>query len=57
MYNIAIVGDLHIDTKVSSRKDDYFQTCLQKINEVTKTIQLCTNNILWESLYAKVISR
>ena len=34
MYNIAIVGDLHIDTKVSSRKDDYFQTCLQKINEV-----------------------
>lgn len=37
MHNIAIVGDLHIDTKVSSRKDDYFQTCLNKLSEVAKT--------------------
>ena len=28
---------------------------LQKINEITKTIQLCTNNILWESLYDTLI--
>lgn len=34
MHEIAIVGDVHIDDKVSSRKDDYFETCLQKITEV-----------------------
>lgn len=34
MYDIAIVGDVHIDNKVSSRKDDYFRTCLEKINNV-----------------------
>lgn len=34
MYTIGIVGDLHIDTTISSRKDDYFSTCLQKIEEV-----------------------
>lgn len=43
MYNIAIVGDLHIDTKVSSRKDDYFQTCLNKITEVCEN---CNNVII-----------
>ena len=34
MYSIGIVGDVHIDTGVSSRRDNYFQTCLDKISEV-----------------------
>ena len=34
MYPIGIVGDLHVDVHISSRKDNYFQTCLMKIEEV-----------------------
>ena len=34
MFDIAIVGDVHISPSVSSRKDNYFDTCLQKIEEI-----------------------
>lgn len=34
MSSIGIVGDVHISSGVSSRKDKYFQTCLDKITEV-----------------------
>lgn len=34
MFDIAIVGDVHINPSVSSRKDNYFDTCLQKIEEI-----------------------
>lgn len=37
MYEIAIVGDLHLSPKVSSRVDNYFEACLEKITEI------CTN--------------
>ena len=43
MYKIGIVGDLHIDTNISSRKDNYFQTCLNKLEEVASK---CNNVII-----------
>ena len=42
MYEIAIVGDLHLSPKVSSRTDDYFESCLEKITEIAST---CRNII------------
>ena len=42
----AVIYDTTIHDKLAK---------LQKINEITKTIQLCTNNILWESLYGTLI--
>lgn len=35
MYEIALVGDLHLAPKVSSRIDDYFESCLEKIEEIS----------------------
>lgn len=32
--SVAIVGDLHIGNQVNSRNDDYFGTCLEKLNQV-----------------------
>ena len=43
MYKIGIIGDIHIDSKVSSRKDDYFSTCLEKLEEVANN---CKNIII-----------
>lgn len=34
MSKVAIVGDLHIGNQVSTRTDDYFQTCLNKLKQV-----------------------
>lgn len=48
MYKFGIVGDVHIDTKISSRKDDYFQTCLDKISEVASN---CENIIFLGDLF------
>lgn len=36
MSKIAIVGDVHIASNVSSRVDDYFNTCLNKIKEISE---------------------
>ena len=43
MFKFGIVGDIHIDTKVSSRRDNYFETCLSKIEEVSNN---CKNVII-----------
>ena len=42
MYNIAIVRDLHLAPKVSSRVDDYFESCIEKIIEIANN---CKNII------------
>ena len=34
MSKIAIVGDVHIATGVSTRKDNYFETCLGKLRQI-----------------------
>lgn len=38
MTNIAILGDSHINTKCSSRVDDYLYTCINKFTEVANTV-------------------
>ena len=36
MSRIAIVGDVHLAVSVSSRIDDYFNTCLNKLAEIAR---------------------
>lgn len=38
MTHIAILGDSHINTKCSSRVDDYLDTCINKFTEVANTV-------------------
>ena len=52
MYEIAIIGDLHVDTKVSSRRDDYFLTCLNKIEEVCN---VCKNIIILGDVFNRPV--
>lgn len=48
MYEVAIVGDLHLAPKVSSRTDDYFESCIEKIHEIASN---CRNVIFLGDLF------
>ena len=48
MFKIGIVGDVHIATSVSSRKDNYFETCMNKIKEVSEN---CKNVIFLGDIF------
>lgn len=52
MYNYGIIGDVHIDVSVSSRKDDYFTTCLEKLTSVAQT---CKNVIFLGDVFNKQV--
>lgn len=52
MYPIGIVGDVHIDSRISSRKDNYFNTCILKIEEVAS---MCSNVIFLGDVFNRSV--